>query len=325
MGAPFWKRFARRAGDFPEAGGPGGGKRGHFFLACQKEMSPDPQRENRFGRWSGGCGPGTGGRLEVAEVGWPCPPPNAHNSLRSRRYRTASGGRARPRAGATLQLSASQRRRYRPSISVRQRRDRREQRAAGDAGRYPTTAYLQTPCYNESAFLWGSTPVSSWARPKKWGGFFPRRALPCAYPAEKRVDQSAGARGTRDTPPPPRGCVRRESPGRGGISPAASISPAAVTGEIEYPPAEILVQLRLHPGHVLAREADAAAHALEAELRGVVEQEHRVAAPEPAAPGCADSCRLLSSARRAAAPSRRESNSSAPAVLRSGRCQSMSR
>ena len=37
---------------------------------------------------------------------------------------------------------------------------RKRQRAAGDGGRYSTTAYLQTPCYNESVFLWGSTPVS---------------------------------------------------------------------------------------------------------------------------------------------------------------------
>ena len=68
--------------------------------------------------------------------------------------------------------------------SARQRRDRREQRAAGDGGCYSTTAYLQPPSYSGMCFLWGSTPFLSHTG-KEMGWICPAQGPPLRIPANR--------------------------------------------------------------------------------------------------------------------------------------------
>ena len=76
----------------PEA--PGAVNGGISFWLVQKKCPRTPKEKIALGGGREVAGP-VRRQVEVAEVGWPCPSPTAHNSLRSRRCRTASGGRAR--------------------------------------------------------------------------------------------------------------------------------------------------------------------------------------------------------------------------------------
>ena len=142
-----------------------------FFLACQKEPPQTPKRKSPGGAWR---------QVERRRNRMTLPIAGRALGLTARRCQVGidTGG-----AGAAGLRPEAERapRGCGPSTFRKLAPARKRQRAAGDAGCYSTTAYLQPPGYSGMCFLWGSTPVS-----------FPHRErngveLPCAGPSPARI------------------------------------------------------------------------------------------------------------------------------------------
>ena len=161
---------------------PGAVNGGISFWLVKKKCPRTPKEKIALGGGREVAGP-VRRQVEVAEVGWPCPSPTAHNSLRSRRCRTDIDTGSAATAGSNARSA------MRAVIRLRRLRN----------------CYVTAEC----AFFGAPLPFL-WAGPKKWGGFVPRRALPCAHPAEKWGGTVRDGATIRHPPGPPP--VRRRTP-----------------------------------------------------------------------------------------------------------------